>query len=104
MSILDGTLASAAGAPDTVSEVAKLAGMDAAATEQALMVLAQAHVSAGNTIENAVSRSGIASDTLTTVHEKAGGDAALDAIATSLSSGLRSLGQGNFFKELLPFG
>jgi hypothetical protein len=137
MSILDGMLASTATAPASVSAVAKQADLDPAATEKAIMALAQAYASAGNTIqmvgangglsagvlgaiasrlegetalreiatvELAAKRTGMSSETLAKVYEKVGGDAALDVIATGLSSGLRSLGQGDFFKELLPFG
>jgi hypothetical protein len=137
MSILDASLARTSGAHNTVLDLSRELGLDPAMTEKALMALAQASVSAGNTlemvgsggglsagildaiaarlegeatlreiatIELAAKRTGLATDTLSSVFAGVGGEEALDAIAETLSLGLRSLGQGDFFRELLPFG
>ena len=137
MSIIDASLARTSGAADTVLGLAKELGMDAAQVEKAVMALAQASVSAGNTIdlvgaggglsagvlsaiaarlegesalkeiatiELAAKRTGLSNETLTKVFTAVGGANALSVVADDLSTGLRSLGQGDFFKELLPFG
>lgn len=137
MSILDGILTSITHAPDTISDLAKAVDLAPAATEKGVMALAQAYVSAVNTIELvgsdgslsagvlgaiaarldgesalkeiatielAAKRTGLDSETLTKVYTQVGGEAALDVIADGLSMGLRGLGQGDFFKDLLPFG
>ncbi len=111
--------------------------MDASVVEKAVMALAQASVSAGNTIEIvgkgsglsagvlsaiaarldgeatlreiatielAAKRTGLSADTLSRVFAALGGEQTLSEVAESLSLGLRGLGQGDFFKDLLPFG
>lgn len=137
MSIIDASLARASGAATSVPGLAKELGMDAALVEKAIMALAQASVSADNTIELvgsggsltagvlgaiaarlegetalreiatielAAKRTGLPSDTLAKVYAALGGDEALGIVADDLSAGLRGLGQGDFFKDLLPFG
>jgi len=104
MSILDGLLAQVAGAPDSVAALAKQADLDPATTEKTVMALARAYVSAGETIALAAKGTGLGSDKLEVVYTQIGGDEALSAVATGLATGLRHLGQGNFVKELLPFG
>ena len=137
MSILDATLARISGAPDTVLDLSKALGMDPAMVEKSVMALAQASVSASNTIElvgsatglgagvlNAIAerlddgvslreiatielaakRTGLGAEALRAVYAGVGGEAALGALADELSAGLRSLGQGDFFGDLLPFG
>ena len=104
MSILDATLARTSSKADTILGLSIELGMDAALVEKAVMVLARASVSAGDTIEIAAKRTGLPSEALSQVLAALGDEAALSEIAHTLSTGLRSLGQGNFYKELLPFG
>ena len=56
------------------------------------------------TIELEAKRTGLSAATLGRIHAAIGGEAALGAIADDLSMGLRGLGQGDFFGDLLPFG
>ncbi|MEM6857688.1 MAG: hypothetical protein AAF559_07435 [Pseudomonadota bacterium] len=56
------------------------------------------------TLELAAKRTGLSNETLTKVFTAVGGTDGLSAIADDLSAGLRNLGQGDFFKDLLPFG
>ena len=137
MSILDASLARTSGTADTVLGLATELKLDAALVEKAIMALAQASVSAGNTIEMvgaggglsagvlsalaarleseaalteiatlelAAKRTGLSNETLTKVFTAVGGADGLSEVADDLSGGLRSLGQGDFFKDLLPFG
>lgn len=137
MSIIDASLARATGAGTSVLGLAKNLSLDAALVEKAVMALAQACVSAGNTIEMVGAGSGLSAGVLGAIAERLDGDAALKEIATielaakrtgvstetlgkiytavggeqplgdladDLSMGLRGLGQGDFFKDLLPFG
>lgn len=137
MSIIDASLARTSGAADTVLGLAKDLSLDAALAEKAVMALAQASVSAGNTIEMvgtgsglsagvlgaiaerldgeaalkeiatielAAKRTGLTTKTLGKIYTAVGGEEALGEIADDLSTGLRGLGQGDFFKDLLPFG
>lgn len=102
MSILDSTLARTSGAADTVLGLAKELGLDPALAEKAIIVLAQSHVANGDTIALAVQKSGLDASVLTSIAAQVGGDAGLTALAERLSTGLNSLGQGNFFKDLIP--
>ncbi|MEO0591429.1 MAG: hypothetical protein AAFZ11_12850 [Pseudomonadota bacterium] len=104
MSIIDASLARTSGAADTVLGLARELGMDAAQLESAVMALARTFVSADDTIDLATKRTGLSSEALSKIVAALGGEAALGVIADDLSTGLRGLGQGNFFKELLPFG
>ena len=104
MSILDATLARTSAKADTILDLSKELSMDAALVEKAVMVLAQTSISTGDTIELAAKRTGLPSETLTKISAAVGDETALSEIANALSTGLRSLGQGNFYKELLPFG
>ena len=104
MSILDPSLARLSGTADTVVGLSKNLGMDAAQVEKAIMALARTHVSAGDTVDLAAQRTGLSKEALSKIITALGGETALGEIAGQLSTGLRSLGQGNFFKELSPFG
>ncbi|MDJ0976944.1 MAG: hypothetical protein QNI87_00240 [Erythrobacter sp.] len=102
MSILDSSLKSIAGGPDSVASLARQAGLDPAAVEKALMVLARASVGQGDTIQLAAAKTGLGADALGTLVSPLGGEEALRAIVDGLSVGLGELGRGNFFKDLIP--
>ena len=104
MSILDPSLARLSGTADTVFGHSKNLGMDAAQVEKAIMALARTHLSHGDTLDLAAQRTGLSREALSKIVSALGGEAALGDIAGELSTGLRSLGQGHFFKELSPFG
>ena len=104
MSIIDASLARTSGAATSVLGLAKDLSLDPATVEKAVMALAYARVSAGDTLSVAASRTGASTETLSKVSSAVGGDEALGEIADDLSAGLRGLGQGNFFKDALSFG
>lgn len=104
MSILDATLARTSGAADSVIGLARELGIDAAKAEKAIMVLARYYGRDGDTIGMAAPQTGFDAATLNSIVTALGGEEALGAVADELSGGLRGLGQGSFFKELLPFG
>ena len=103
MSILDATLARTSGATDSVLGIAKDLGLDAAKVEKAIMILAR-YYGRGDTIGMAAPQTGFDAETLGKIETSLGGEDALGDVADELSMGLRGLGQGNFFKDLLPFG
>ena len=104
MSIIDASLARTSGAGTSVLGLAKDLSLAPALVEKAVMALAHARVSAGDTLAVAASRTGAATETLSKVSSAVGGEEALGEIANDLSMGLRGLGQGNFFKDVFSFG
>ncbi|MEM1196260.1 MAG: hypothetical protein AAGH57_09175 [Pseudomonadota bacterium] len=102
MSILDSALARSSGAADSVLGLAKEVKLDPALAEKAVIILAQSHIAPGDTMALATQKTGLDASVLTSVAAQAGGDAGLTAIAERLSNGLNTLGQGNFFKDLIP--
>lgn len=103
MSILDTTLARTSGAATTVLGLSKDLGLDAAKVEKAIMILAR-YYGRGDAVALAAPQTGFDAETLSKIVTALGGEEALGQIADQLSTGLRGLGQGNFFKDLLPFG
>lgn len=103
MSILDATLSRTSGSADTVIGLARDLDIDAAKLEKAIMILAR-YYGRGDTIGMAAPQTGLDADTLGKIVAGLGGEEALGEVVDQLSAGLRSLGQGNFFKDLLPFG
>jgi len=102
MSILDASLARTTGTADTVIGLAKELNLDAALVEKAIMALAQASISSGDTNARAAAQTGLSSEVLSQLMTALGGDTGLSVVAEDLSGGLRSLGQGNFFRDLIP--
>ncbi|MEO0871243.1 MAG: hypothetical protein AAFY19_04675 [Pseudomonadota bacterium] len=102
MSILDASLARTSGTADTVTDLAKELKLDAAMVEKAIMALSQASISPGDTVARAASQSGLSSEVLSSIVTALGGETGLGVVAEDLSAGLRSLGQGNFFRDLIP--
>ncbi|MEM6586355.1 MAG: hypothetical protein AAF692_11425 [Pseudomonadota bacterium] len=103
MSILDATLARTSGTADSVLAVSKELGLDAANVEKAIMVLAR-YYGRGDTIGMAAPQTGFDAETLGKIVTALGGEDALGEVADTLSSNLRGLGQGNFFKDVFSFG
>jgi len=103
MSILDATLARTSGAEDSVLGIANELGIDAAKAEKAIMTLAR-YYGRGDAVTTAARQTGFDADTLAKIVAALGGEVALGEVSDELSGGLRGLGQGNFFKDLLPFG
>jgi len=103
MSILDATLARTSGSTGSVLGIAKELSLDAAKVEKAIMVLAR-YAGRGDMITIAAPQTGFDTDKLAKIVTALGGEDVLGEIADELSGGLRGLGQGNFFKDLLPFG
>ena len=103
MSILDATLSRTSGSADTVIGLARDQNIAPAKAEKAIMILAR-YYGRGDTIGMAAPQTGFDADTLGKIVAGLGGEEALGEVADELSSGLRGLGQGNFFKDLLPFG
>ena len=103
MSILDATLTRTPGAANSVLGIAKDLNLDAAHVEKAIMVLAR-YYGRGDTAAMVAPQTAFDTATLASITTALGGEEALGEVADYLSMGLRGLGQGDFFKDLLPFG